>query len=85
MGWSKSGQGSCQDAAGPAPAKFLFIFMRAKIVCFRVVCWYFVDATEVSFRGRGACFCCDGRHMQPAGVPWCVVVLRREIFVRLRG
>ena len=61
MGWSKSGQCSCQDAAGgPAPAKFLFIFMRAKIVCFRVVCWYFVDATEVSFRGRGACFAVMG-------------------------
>jgi len=45
MTWSKGlgGQGSCQDAA--LPAKFLFIFMRAKIVCFRVVCLYFVDAS----------------------------------------
>lgn len=82
------GQCSCQDAA--LPAKFLFIFMRAKIVCFRVVCLYFVDAAEVRAserekereRKRGMlCFAV-------MGVTWIcptVVVLWREIFVHLQS
>lgn len=41
---------------------------EGKIVCFRVVCWYFVDATEERRQREGGMLCCDGRHMH-ASVP----------------
>lgn len=72
------GQCSCQDAA--LPAKFLFIFMRAKIVCFRVVCLYFVDAAEARASEREkeghALLCCDGSHMD---MPYCGGALEGNI------
>lgn len=36
----------------PSPCQALFIFMREKFVCFRVVCLFFVDVTEEK-RGHG--------------------------------
>jgi hypothetical protein len=52
----------------------LFIFMRAKFVCFRVFCLYFVDATEERERDGG--MLCWEAHASPS---WCGDALERNI------
>lgn len=58
----------------PCPCQVLFIFMRGKFVCFRVVCLYFVDVTEE----RGGMVYWEA-HACPGVMLW------SEIFVHLQA